>query len=431
MAVQPIDELGGGSVEIALRPVAAHPAQSLDDIGQEDLVGHEQILRREVAFVHLHARSEGEVDDLRPQDAGGRTGVDARCVQHPVGNEEKVGGCALDDAHPVILDEGGVEPMGPGPDAALHVEVGGDVLEPREVVRCALHFGIDVCGPSLVVENIAFRVHGRGHHDHIQRAVLWRVEPVSTARQGEAHASTTRDALGVEQGADVLFDARRCEAERSVDAVGLEPFPDALVVIVQKQRLAMGNADGLEDAVRKEESPIPDGNPRGFREKVTVVENVGQDAAKLTPPTQRQGGPLSEGRIGFDEDAMSNAGPEGTLDVTGLVSEHPAGVGIQLVLRQGLLDHERPRLAAQAGPVVRVVGAVEDVVEGGAHRLTGGLKDGVDLADFAMPVASLGDAALIGDDKYLYLLLIRKSCCLWRARNPGEICYIGHIACIH
>ena len=126
------------------------------------------------------------------------------------------------------------------------------------------------------------------------------------------------------------------------------------MVIVQKQRLAMGNADGLEDAVRKEESPIPDGNPRGFREKVTVVENVGQDAAKLIPPTQRQGGPLSQGRIGFDEDAMSNAGPEGTLDVTGLVSEHPAGVGIQLVLRQGLLDHERPRLAAQALSLIHI-----------------------------------------------------------------------------
>ena len=45
-----------GSVEVPFGPVAAHPLQPLNGIGQKHFIGDEHVLRRQVAFIHLHAK---------------------------------------------------------------------------------------------------------------------------------------------------------------------------------------------------------------------------------------------------------------------------------------------------------------------------------------------------------------------------------------
>ena len=60
-----------------------------------------------------------------------------------------------------------------------------------------------------------------------------------------------------------------------MDAVGLEPLADALVVVLQEQGLAIGDADRLEDAVREQESAILEGHSGGIRKQLAVVEDVG------------------------------------------------------------------------------------------------------------------------------------------------------------
>ena len=84
------DQLLRGRIEVSLGPVAAHPAQALDRIGQEDFVGNEQILWRKVAFIHLHSRLQRNVDDLRPHDACGGTSIQPGGVQHSVRDEKQV-----------------------------------------------------------------------------------------------------------------------------------------------------------------------------------------------------------------------------------------------------------------------------------------------------------------------------------------------------
>ena len=49
------------------------------------------------------------------------------------------------------------------------------------------------------------------------------------------------------------------------------------MVVLQEQGLAIGDADGLENAVREQESAILDGHSGGIRKQLAVVEDVGHE----------------------------------------------------------------------------------------------------------------------------------------------------------
>ena len=133
-----------GGIEIPLGPVTAHPLYALYGIGQKHLVGDEHVLWSEVALVHLHAKLQGNVDDFGAHDACSGSAVQTGRVQHPIGHQEEVGRSALNDPHAVVLDQGSIEVLLLGPQTALNVNVGCEVLEARQVVRRAFHLRIDV-----------------------------------------------------------------------------------------------------------------------------------------------------------------------------------------------------------------------------------------------------------------------------------------------
>ena len=54
----------------------------------------------------------------------------------------------------------------------------------------------------------------------------------------------------------------------------LEALSHALVVVLQKQGRSVGYPDGLKNAIGKEETPVFNRQPSGFREQLSMEEEV-------------------------------------------------------------------------------------------------------------------------------------------------------------
>ena len=330
--LNPRGELLGHGVEIPLGLVAGDPFDATDGIGQEELVGLNQVLGRQGSFVNLHVAVDGGADQHRAHDAAHASVVQARRVQDAVGDDEQIRTRRLDDPLLRIQHERIAPATGRGMACRLNVDGAGHVFEFADGRGVLDHVLVDVHVQAFGGQREPFGVHGRGACDPSDGVGLGGVGTAASAAGCQADADVLVGAPGLAPNANGLAKGAFFEVGVQFNAVGLEGRMKTLHVQTQEGDVARREAHRLEDAIAQREPTVAKRFGQvGFAHHRSVHQECVQrrHGMKIRVRFSARVGRVDDvlhgveqGGVGLDEDATDAHG-RGRIQVALLVADHP------------------------------------------------------------------------------------------------------------